>query len=208
MTNSIARSSHSAANKNFWQGEKIRLRAIEPEDAPSFFAWNLDSEMARVLDYLWPPGSMASQREWTQRTATAEIKEDKLYLVMEDQQGNAVGMISTHATNRRVGSFAYGLTVGEEHRGRGYASEAVIMLLRYFFEELRYQKVTVTVYECNPASIALHEKLGYQLEGRVRRMVYTGGRYYDELYYGMTCEEFWARYGVKGSQDVGSPICA
>jgi RimJ/RimL family protein N-acetyltransferase len=138
---------------------------------------------------------MAATREWTQRTASGENKDDRMHLVIEDLQGNAVGTISTHATNRRVGSFAYGLFVDEEHRGRGYASEAVILLLRYFFEELAYQKVTVTVYACNPASIALHEKLGFQLEGRVRRMVYTHGQYHDEFYYGMTREEFAARYG-------------
>jgi RimJ/RimL family protein N-acetyltransferase len=197
MSAHVAHPSQGSANKNFWQGQKIRLRAIEPEDADSFFNWNLNSETARVLDFLWPPTSIASVRGWTQRAATEEAKDDKLYFVMEDHEGKAVGMISTHNTNRRVGSFAYGLSVGEEYRGRGYASEAIVMVLRYFFEELGYQKVTTGVYECNPASIALHEKLGYQLEGRLRRMVYTGGKYYDELMFGMTREEFAERYSQK-----------
>jgi RimJ/RimL family protein N-acetyltransferase len=43
--------------------------------------------------------------------------------------------------------------------------------------------------------VRLHEKLGFQLEGRLRRVVYTRGQYYDELYYGMTAEEFAARFG-------------
>lgn len=188
-------SSQESTNQNFWQGEHIRLRAIEPEDAETFFAFNLNSETARVLDYLWPPSSAASVREWTQKRATQETKDDVIYCVIEDRQGNAVGVISTHGINRRIGSFAYGLAVGEEHRGRGYASEAITILLRYFFEELRYQKVNVAVYECNPASIALHEKLGFQLEGRMRRMVFTHGHFYDEFIYGMTCEEFFERYG-------------
>lgn len=181
---------------NFWQGEKIVLRAVEPEDAETFFRWNLDSESARVLDYLWPPKSLAATREWTQRIATAEVQEDRLHLVIaERQSGVAVGMISTHAINRRVGCLSYGVSIDEAHRGHGYAFEAVALLLRYFFEELGYQKATVTVYECNQPSIALHEKLGFQLEGRIRRMVYTGGRYYDELYYGMTREEFAMHFG-------------
>jgi RimJ/RimL family protein N-acetyltransferase len=191
---SIHRNQNSS-NKNFWQGESVRLRTVEPEDAEAFFNWNLNSETARLLDYVWPPSSIAATREWTQRTATEEIKDDRLHLVIEDHQGIAVGMISTHATNRRIGSFAYGISVDEKHRGRGYASQAIILLLRYFFMELAYQKVTVTVYECNPASIALHEKLGFQQEGRVRRMVYTQGQYFDEFYFGMTREEFAERYG-------------
>lgn len=181
-------------NRNFWRSERIRLRAVEPEDAATFFFWNLNSETARVLDYLWAPGSLEATREWAQRTATRENKDDTLFLVIEDHDGNAVGMISTHAVNRRVGSFAYGLSVSEEYRGRGFASAAILLVLRYYFEELRYQKVTVTVYACNPPSIALHEKLGFQLEGRVRRTVYTQGQFFDELFYGMTCEEFAERH--------------
>jgi RimJ/RimL family protein N-acetyltransferase len=194
MSSPDAQPAQNAANRNFWQGKRVRLRAVEPEDAEAFFDWNCSSETARLLDFLWPPTSLAAARAWTQRVATGEIKDDRYHLVMEDRDGKAVGMISTHATNRRVGSFSYGLTVEEGARRQGFASEAIILLLRYFFEELRYQKATATVYECNPASIALHEKLGFQLEGQVRRMVYTGGRYYDELYYGMTREEFAARY--------------
>ena len=192
---SVLKPRQDSANQNFWQSEQIRLRAVEPEDAETFFTWNLNSETARVLDYLWPPGSIEATREWAQKTATRENKDDTLFLVIEDRQGNAVGMISTHAVNRRIGSFAYGLSVGEEHRGHGYASAAIILLLRYYFEELRYQKVTVTVYACNPPSIALHEKLGFQLEGRVRRAVFTQGQFYDELFYGMTCEEFAEKFG-------------
>lgn len=181
--------------KNFWQGERIRLRAIEPEDAEKFYSWNFDSETARFVDFLWPPSSLAASRAWAQRMATQEIKDDMFHCVIEDHQGKTAGLLNSHSTNRRTGTFGYGIAVNEPYRGRGYASEAITLLLRYFFMELRYQKVTVTVYACNPASMALHEKLGFLLEGRLRRMVFTQGQFYDELYYGMTCEEFAERYG-------------
>jgi RimJ/RimL family protein N-acetyltransferase len=181
-------------NQNFWQGERVRIRAIEPEDAETFYQWNFDSEMARVVDFLWPPTSLASVRAWAEKMATREFKDDLLSCAIENREGKLVGSIVSHSTNRRTGTFGYGIAIGEEYRGRGYGSEAVLLLLRYFFEELRYQKVTVTVYACNPPSIALHEKLGFQLEGRLRRMVYTRGQYYDEFFYGMTREEFAERY--------------
>jgi RimJ/RimL family protein N-acetyltransferase len=64
------------------------------------------------------------------------------------------------------------------------------MVLRYFFEELRYQKVTIHVHSDNTPSARLHERLGFQLEGRLRRTVYTRGQHLDELVFGMTVEEF------------------
>lgn len=183
------------ANKNFWQGAQIRIRGIEPEDAETLHRWNFDGETARMVDFLWPPTSLAGTRAWAQRMATQEFKDDQFHGIIESNQGEMVGLFNSHSTNRRTGTFSYGISIGEAYRGRGYASEAIVLLLRYFFEELRYQKVNATVYSCNDASMALHEKLGFMLEGRLRRMVFTRGHYYDELLYGMTQEEFTERYG-------------
>ena len=77
-----------------------------------------------------------------------------------------------------------------EHRRRGYATEAVQLVLKYYFEELRYQKCLVGVHSNNPASVALHEKLGFVREGTLRRMVYTGGRFHDVHHFGMLKEEW------------------
>ena len=46
------------------------------------------------------------------------------------------------------------------------------------------------VYAFNERSPRFHEKLGCTYEGRLRRMVFTNGRHYDEIYFGMTAEEF------------------
>jgi RimJ/RimL family protein N-acetyltransferase len=89
--------------------------------------------------------------------------------------------------------FEYGIEILNAFRRRGHASEAIRILLRKYFDEYRYQKVNTRVHEFNAASIALHEKLGFQHEGRVRRAVYTGGRHWDLLLFGLTVEEFRAR---------------
>jgi hypothetical protein len=39
-------------------------------------------------------------------------------------------------------------------------------------------------------AIGLHEKLGFQKEGCLRRMIFTQGGYVDNVWYGMTVEEF------------------
>lgn len=48
------------------------------------------------------------------------------------------------------------------------------------------------VISFNTPSLALHEKLGYTREGTLRRMVFTGGQYYDVVEFGMTDDEFSA----------------
>ena len=53
---------------------------------------------------------------------------------------------------------------------------------------------SVSIYEFNERSIKLHESLGFKQEGRLRRMVYTNGKFYDEIHFGMTAEEFLEKY--------------
>jgi RimJ/RimL family protein N-acetyltransferase len=178
---------------NFWQGELVRLRGIEPEDWQTVYDWNLDSGMIRHLDYVWPPQSKAAVRQWAERVATERPQNDSYFWGIENLAGELVGAISTHDCDARAGNFEYGVSIREEHRRKGYAAEAIGILMRFFFEELRYQKATIHVHSNNEPSIRLHQRLGFVEEGKLRRVVYTSGRYYDEFIFGMTAEEFAAK---------------
>jgi len=175
---------------NYWQGSIVRLRAFEPTDAETFYLWNLDSERARMLDFVWPPTSKAALKELAEQEAKRKPEDDCFNWVIETCEGTPVGTICTHHCNQHWGTFSYGVDVAQEHRGNGYAAAAIKLVLRYFFEELRYQKCTVQIHSDNLPCIRLHEKLGYQHEGTLRRMMYTHGQYLDERHYGITAEEF------------------
>jgi RimJ/RimL family protein N-acetyltransferase len=175
---------------NFWQGKLVRLRGVEPSDAEAFARWNLDSEAARELDFTWPPISLARIQKDTEELSLRKFEADEFFFIIEGGAGVAVGSIHASALNRRAGAFKYGIFVEREHRRFGYATEAVLLVLKYYFGELRYQKCTVTVHSNNESSIALHERLGFRHEGTLRRMVYAGGRYFDLHYYGLTREEW------------------
>lgn len=175
---------------NFWQTEKIKLRGIEPEDAATFHSWNQNSEMARHLDWVWPPVALAQVKDWTQKQALKSLDNGCFHWVIENSQGVPVGAISTHRCDARAGTFSYGLSIAPQYQRQGYAQAAIELVLRYYFEELRYQKVTVSVHSDNAASLSLHRKLGFQLEGVLRRTVFTHGAFFDEHWFGLTVEEW------------------
>ncbi len=187
-----------------WQGSRVRLRAIEPSDWAVHFARDRDSDAARRTWFIPVPRSAEATRRWAEREATREPEGDTFRWQIENLAGELVGTINSHSCDHRNGTFGYGLAVRPEHQRRGYASEAIVLVLHYFFRELRYQKVTVTVYSFNEPSIRLHERLGFQLEGRLRRMAYTDGQFFDHLLFGMTAEEFAARHpataGTRGPE--------
>jgi RimJ/RimL family protein N-acetyltransferase len=186
-------SERSERSRSLWQGERVRLRPVEPDDWATFYGWGQDDLISRMAERVAFPESREAVRRWTERVATKEPVNDRFRWVMVNDDDEAVGSINTHSCDRRVGSFSYGIVLDARWQGQGFGSEAIRLVLRYYFTELGYQKVTVHVYEFNEGSRRLHEGLGFAREGRLRREAYADGRLWDVLVYGMTREEFAAR---------------
>ena len=148
------------------------------------------------MDRLYFPETETHAKQWAETEhehASQSADSGKEFgFEIETLDKTLVGRISTHHCDLRCGTFSYGLFVAREHRQKGYASEAIRLVLRYYFGELRYQKVTVYVYDFNEASLRLHARLGFQQEGRLRRMVYTDGKHFDTIVFGLTAEEFYS----------------
>ena len=104
-----------------------------------------------------------------------------------------------HSRDEKNGRFSFGVIINRSYRQRGYAEDAVRIVMRYGFWEQRYQKCNSACVHTNQASIRLHKKLGFVEEGRLRRNVFYNGEYLDEVLFGMTREEFDARAGKGGT---------
>ena len=181
--------------ESIWQGSLVRLRAVEPDDWAIFHAWDNDLEFSRYTDEVLFPTSRERIKQWMADLAVTMPKDDEYRWMIEALDGEVVGTINSHTCKPRMGTFRYGIAIVREHRRKGYATEAIGLVLAYFFRELRYQKVNVEIYDFNEPSVRLHLRLGFREEGHLRRMYRTAGAYHDEVILGMTAEEFengWA----------------
>ena len=179
-------------NRNFWRGHKIRLRAFEASDLDAILtdSEEPDTEIERYEDAIGYPLARTTSRAEMEKLIGTIDPDSFLFLLMENLQGEVVGYINSFDCERRPGTFKYALAVKHRFWRNGYGREAAQIFLRYYFRELRYQKCTSTVYAFNEASIRFHEALGFQLEGRLRNMIYTNGEYFDTLYFGITAAEW------------------
>ncbi len=185
-------------NSSYWTNGVIGLRALEPSDWEAYFAWNQDDDMSRSMYVVPFPQSQEAVRNWAEQETLRKPGDDSFRFAIVDSAGALVGDLTTHQCDRRNGTFSYGVCVAKASRRRGYARAAITLVLRYYFQELRYQKAAVSIYSFNEGSIRLHEALGFQREGRLRRMGYSDGAYFDHLVYGITAEEFRdGRYGAR-----------
>lgn len=182
---------------NIWKGKTISLRAVEMSDLEDYFCNNslvTNTDDQRNGDRSIFPRSKSLMADRVDKLSKINPYEQECFLIIVDNDGKPVGNINTHSCNRIDGTFQYGAGIKTEYRGKGYASEAIKLLMRFYFMELRYQKVETRVYSFNEDSIKLHEKLGFELEGVLRRSHFANGKYHDVKCFGMTKEEFKSKH--------------
>ena len=74
---------------------------------------------------------------------------------------------------------------------KGYAKDAVQLLLNYGFCELRLHRIYAIIFGYNEASIMFFEKNRFMFEGRHREARFWDGKFYDELVYGVLDPEYF-----------------
>ncbi|BCL32935.1 GNAT family N-acetyltransferase [Streptomyces aurantiacus] len=174
---------------SFWTGERIRLRGIEPDDWTALMRFTVDEE--RLGDLLNPPRSAEGHRARAKELAVATTDGDCFTLAIEAvDTGEMVGLVGSHHADPHAGWFEYGITVGADHRRKGYATDAAVTLLRFMFAERRFHKCEARVFAHNTASLALQHRLGLIEEGRLRDHVFFEGRHHDVVRMGVLADEF------------------
>ena len=182
-------SSVEGLHTQLWTGHRLRLRQLTRDDAPALLAASEDSEAQRLADEVKLPRHAAQLRA---RLETGpDPANPEVWLGVEAlMTGELVGTVDTHEVDKWHCGFEYGVQVFREHWRHGYGSEAVALLLRFYFRELGFHRATATVYAFNEASIAFHRRLGFTEEGRLRENLFGNGAFHDELIFGLLAEEF------------------
>jgi RimJ/RimL family protein N-acetyltransferase len=175
----------------FWQGDKIRLRALTSDDAPYRFAHSLDSISREEFNIgIELPTTLEAQKAWLEKYGGCNEVNNSIAFALETHEQEYVGIAAIHSIDERHGKFSFSVLIERQYRKRGYAEDAVRLILKYGFMERRFHKCKSACASYNTASIGLHQKLGFVQEGRLKQEWFYNGQHHDELIFGMLLEEY------------------
>jgi GNAT superfamily N-acetyltransferase len=86
-------------------------------------------------------------------------------------------------------SWAIGIGLAPEFRGRGYGSEAQRLLARYLFAHTQVNRIEATTEITNVAEQRALEKAGFTREGILRGTTFRQGRWHDQVIYSVLRDE-------------------
>lgn len=95
-----------------------------------------------------------------------------------------IGVIPLEGVFARTGEFGYWL--GEPYWGRGIATAAARAMAAHAFANFSLERLEAAVFEWNPASMRVLEKVGFVREGVLKRSAFKDGQLIDRVMYAIT----------------------
>ena len=172
-------------------GERIMLREYRSADLESIHRWVNDPDVVDNLSdiFLFPQTLQGSQRFLE---SVLEGKgESKGFVIADRHTEEFIGQIDLVKIDWKNRVAKLGIVIGApERRGRGYGSEALMLLEEFVFNRLNLNRLELDVHDYNRAAIRCYLKCGFKEEGRIRKSFYSRGRYTDMILMGILKEEY------------------
>jgi len=177
------------------EGRLVRLRALEPSDAERLYRWINDREVTHYLMARYPY-SLEFEKDWL---ASAAKGNDfgEVRLAIETKDGVHIGNCGLHRGRPEDRHAELGIMIGDkDYQSNGYGTDAVMTLVRFAFDQMNLNKVSLGVFEFNERALAVYRKCGFVEEGRAREEYFQDGRYWDIVRMGVLRREFEALHGA------------
>lgn len=177
------------------------LRHLEPSDAEEIFAVvsaNRD-HLGRWLPWVESTREAGDTRKFLDQVA-ANRAQGKTAAYSLRLRGELAGLIGLHDIDEANGAAQIGYWLAARFEGQGWMTRAAGAVIEMAFSGLGLDRIEIRCAAGNRRSQAIPRRLGFTLEGRLRRAQRLHGGRVDILVYGLLREE-WERLRATRKED-------
>ena len=172
-------------------GRRIIIRKLSQRDAPDIYRNIRDKDIVKwtiIIPHPYYPEY--AKRFIRLRTCNWKHKTSYAFGIVLKQSGEVIGIVDLSPVNWPDKNAELGAWLGKRYWGKGYMTEAVNLILKFGFRELKLHRIYARLFESNIGSQKVLEKTGFKAEGRLRHSQYKRHRWHNELVYGILRGEF------------------
>ena len=172
------------------KGNVVTLRAIEVEDLELLSIWSNSPELWKNLVGWHFPYSKLSTEQYIKNINNNNITYQNL--AIETEELGLIGTINLVDIDWKNRNASNGIMLGDkDSRGKGYALDAVMTMMRYAFKELNLKRLDAEMIDYNNRSINFYtKKCGWVIEGKKENWFYRNGQYHDKIIVGITHKQY------------------
>ncbi len=165
------------------KGEITKLRAIEPYDLDIIHKWENDSSIWHLSNTI-TPFSKNIIKQFIDNSHLDIFQSKQVRLMIEKNNGETIGTIDLFDYDPLHKRAGIGILIAEkENRGKGYASDALDVLIKYCFSVLQLHQLFCNITDDNSESINLFTKKGFQLIGTKKDwLLFSDGTKNESMY--------------------------
>jgi RimJ/RimL family protein N-acetyltransferase len=135
---------------------ELKFRKPSLSDLELYFEWVNDSKV-RLQSFNSAPINLESHKNWYEEV----LKDENSYMYLfQNQKDDNVGQVRIQKQNGNEAII--GISVASHHRGKGYASNMLILATNSFFEENIDYVIHAYIKESNLNSKYSFEKVGFK----------------------------------------------
>lgn len=165
--------------------ERLTLRPFAINDLMDVYSYTSDDEVTKYLT--WPSHTTLSETE----KVIEEFYKNKLgiFAIELKSEQKCIGCIDLRVCNEH-NKASFGYVLNKNYWSKGYMSEALGVILKLAFNELKLNRVEATHYVGNEGSGKVMQKCGMKYEGKGIQEVLIRGIYYDVIHYAILKDEY------------------
>jgi diamine N-acetyltransferase len=167
-------------------GNKVSLRALEPEDVDILYKWENDRAIWHLSNTITPLSRFTlEQYVLSAGQDFYATRQMRMMIDLNDRSDGvktigSIDLFEYEPTHQRAG---VGILIHDGFRGKGYASEALDLLIRYARDTLQLHQLFSNISTNNAESIRLFESKGFRLVGTKLDWNRLRNRWHDENMY-------------------------
>lgn len=167
-------------------GKLCYLTPVDESLADVVARWSNDLEIGIRTGDATDMINISKQREYL-----VSMKEGQNFMIISSENHEAIGIIRLKNCDFIQGVSELGLFIGNKsYWNKGYAREAIQLILDYGFSILNMKNIMLHVFEFNSHALELYKKLGFKEIGRRRKSIEIGSVRYDDVFMDILSSEF------------------
>jgi len=166
-------------------GKQLYLRALDLNDCNDIYiGWMNDKETNMYMETRLHEHSLESVLTFINEINASN--DSYSFAIVDNITHKHIGNIKLGKINKQYSNADISYFIGDKSfLNKGYATEAVILIVQFAFNNLNLHRVQAGVIDGNNASTRVLEKAGFVREGRLKEKFILNGNYTDHLLYGL-----------------------